>query len=168
MKKKNSMFALALIAMVLVLGVGYAVISGVTLTISGSASTATKNLDVVISAANPNDTSANVYGTVTNPAGLTATIHVANMSSVGETQTVTYTISNRDSDVAAEISMKSITPSNNEYFEVTTSVDSSTVTVRPNDTNTVTVTVRLKKMPLIDADSSANITVELNANPVQP
>lgn len=168
MKKKKSMFALALIAMVLVLGVGYAVISGVTLTISGSASTETKDLDVVISAANPNDTTKDVYGTVSNPNDLNATIHVANMKKVGETQTVTYTITNNEDDVAAEISKKSITPASNEYFEVTTSVDSTTVIAQPKGTTTVDVTVRLKKIPLEAADATANIEVKLDAAAVQP
>ena len=168
MKKKKSMFALALIAMVLVLGVGYAVISGVTLTISGSASTETRDLDVVISAATPNDNTKDVYGEVSNPNDLNATIHVANMKAVNETQTVTYTIKNNETDVAAEISKKSISPASNEYFEVTTSVDSSTVTAQPNGTTTVDVTVKLKKIPLESSAASTDITVQLNAEAVQP
>ena len=168
MKNKKHLYGLIIFVMVLVLGVGYAVVSSVDLTITGTAGTETKNLDVVISAASPNNTSADVYGTVTNPAGLTATIHVANMQAVGETQTVTYTITNREADVAASILKKTITVDKSEFFNVTTSVDSSpVVAAKNNGTATVTVTVELIKMPIASADSTANITVTLEASAVQ-
>ena len=167
MKNKKHLYGLIIFVMVLVLGVGYAVVSSVDLTITGTAGTETKNLDVVISAANPSDTTANVYGTVTNPAGLTATITVKNMQEVGETQTVTDTITNKDPDVNASVLKKTITVDKSEFFEVTTSVDSTPVVVNANNgTNTVTVTVRLKKMPIEEADSTANITVVLEASAV--
>ncbi len=167
MKNKKHLYGLIIFVMVLVLGVGYAVVSSVDLTITGTAGTETKNLDVVISAASPNDTSADVYGTVTNPAGLTATIHVANMQAVGETQTVTYTITNNETDVAASILKKTITVDKSEFFSVTTSVDSNPVVAQANGTATVTVTVTLIKMPIEAADSTANITVTLTASAVQ-
>lgn len=168
MKNRKSLLGLVLVVMVLVLGVGYAVVSSVDLTISGTATVGDSNLDVVISAANPNDTSTDYYGTVTNPAGLTATITVKNMTTVGDggAKTITYTITNNETDYDAEVTEKSVTVDKSDYFDVVTSLASGAkITVPAGGTNTMTVTVKLKKMPMAAADATGNITITLKADP---
>lgn len=164
MKNKKSLLGLGLLALVLVLGVGYAVVSDVVLTITGTASVATEELKV------------SFEGTVTADQGVTANatkgslkgnIQVTGLAHIGDTATATYTIQNLEADVAAEITKKSITVSNSEYFEVTTSVDNDALTIARNGTATVTVTVQLIKKPITEAESSTDITVELKAAAVQ-
>ena len=169
MKKKKSLLSLVLIALVLVLGVGYAVVSTQDLTISGSASTATSTLDVSF------EGTANSAGAGTTIAtaikgDLTASIKVTGLTAIGETATATYTIQNKEIDLAALISKKEITNDKGEFFEVTTSVDKAedAITIEPEGTGTVTVSVKLIKMPIETTDSTAQITVTLLATPVQP
>ena len=70
-------------------------------------------------------------------------------------------------DVAAEITKKSITVTNSDYFKVTTSVDTDALKIARNNTGTVTVTVELIKMPITVEESTTSITVKLNAAAVQ-
>ncbi len=171
MKNKKSLLGLVLVIMVLVLGVGYAVVTSVNLNITGTANTETKDLDVVISAANPNDTTSNTYGTVSNPVDTNATITVKNMTGLSDTRTVTYTVSNRETDLDAKVYVKTaasdITVSKSDYFNVVTSVDGvgNAITVPAGSTATFTVTVSLKKMPIESTDSSTDITIKLTADP---
>lgn len=167
MKNRKSLFALVLVVMVLILGVGYAVVNSVDLVISGTASAKTTDLDVVITAATPNDTTADVYGTVSNPADLTATIKVANMVEVGEKQTVTYTIKNNEKDVSAKITEKTIVPASNAFFKVTTDLGTEGITIGAGSTGTVTVTVELTKLPIESTDSEVDVTVTLKAEAAQ-
>lgn len=167
MKNKKSLLSLGLLVLVFVLGVGYAVVSTQNLTISGSASVAESTLDVSFEGT----ATTGGVGTTTATAEkgeLTADITVTGLTAVGDTATATYTIQNLEKDLAAEITKAEITNSKSEFFEVTTSVDNSATTIGKNSTGTVTVTVKLIKMPIKDTDSKTQISVKLLATPVQP
>lgn len=172
MKKKKSMIVLVILVAILVLGIGYAIVSDVNLTISGTLSTPEEALDVVISAATPNAAAtgdpipAHAFGTVTAPAGLTATI-TALLDTVGASgqKTVTYTIKNNETDVDALVTLSSIKfgeADSDEYFTCTTSLGSG-ITVPAGSTATFTVTVGLQKMPIESTDATKTVTVTLNA-----
>ena len=172
MKSKKGLIGLVVIVAVLVLGIGYAVVSNVTLTVSGGANTATRDLDVVISAANPNDTSADTYGTVTNPAGLTAEFHANNLTRTTDTRTVTYIVTNND-EVTAYVYIESaakISNSNSTYFDVSTSILGTTsgnvLTIASGQTATFTVSTHLVTVP-VDAQSTT-IEVQLTATATNP
>lgn len=167
MKKKKSLLSLVLIALVLVLGVGYAVVSTQDLTISGSASVAESTLDVVFTGETEKGGAGVTTATATTN-GLTATINVTGLTAINDTATATYTIQNRETDLAASISKKAIENDKGEFFEVTTTVDTTPLTIAKNGTGTVTVSVKLIKMPIEPADSTADITVTLLATPEQP
>lgn len=162
MKKKRSLFIAGLLAIVLVLGVGYAVVNGVILEISGDAAAKTEELNVYFTDATE-VSSEKVIATAENEA-LTASIDVNDLV-LGEKVTATYTIKNGESDVNAVISKNNITNSKEEFFKVTTDVDSSTKTIESGSTDTVTVTVELIKTPIEIADSTATIEVQLAAEP---
>ena len=171
MKNKKSLLVFVLVALVLVLGVGYAVISQVTLTVTGSAQAAETDLKVAITAASPaqnvNDSTQTHYGTVSSPADLTATFTVKGLSQATTSRTITYTVTNSDS-VAAKVYKKAISGTN-EYFTATTNIETEqdAITIQPNSTGTFTVTVTMSKAPIASGDSTLNnITVELNAVPV--
>lgn len=168
MKKKNNVMVLVLVALVLVLGVGYAVVSSVTLTISGTAKVADSNLNVVFNGTTAVSSAEKVTATA-QADSLTANITVTGLTAVNETVTATYTIENKEADLDASVIKDSIEVSKSEFFEVTTDMDSTAKTVAKNNgTNTVTVTVKVKKLPIEEADSTTNITVKLKATPVQP
>jgi hypothetical protein len=161
MRNRKSLLGLVLLALVLVLGVGYAVVSSVTLSIDGSATVAKSTLKV------------SFEGTVTDggsatKGALTAILDVKGLTKIGDTKTVTYTIQNEETDLDASVLLKgAISNSKSEFFEVTTSA-SSAVVVKKGSTATVTVTVKLIKAPILEEDSTTNITVTLEATPQQP
>ena len=171
MKNRKSLIASILVVMVLVLGVGYAVISSTSLLVNGTAATETRDLNVVISAASP--TTGDTQGAVHSPADKSATITVTNMTTTSDTRTVTYTVTNNEDDADAEVYVNTpatdIVVSNSTYFNVTTSIDGSSnkITVPAKGTNTFTVTVSLKKIPVASADSTTDITINITADPVQ-
>lgn len=168
MKNKKSLLSVCLLVLVLILGVGYAVVSSVELTISGTATVKDANLKVSFNGTTDVSDSTKVTATATN-GSLSANISVTDLT-LGESVTATYTIQNEETDVNAQIQKKSITTNGKDaYFEVTTDVDSSPKTIAAKGgTTTVTVTVTLKQTPVESADSTANITVTLEATPVQP
>ena len=83
---------------------------------------------------------------------------------LNETVTITYTLKNHETDVAANIAQKvALSNDNEEYFEASYKIDDNTIAA--NGTGTVTVTVRLKKTPVVEDYNTANIgfTVEATA-----
>ena len=173
MKKKKSLLSLGLITLVLILGVGYAVVSNVGLTISGKVS---ENSDLKVSFKSADDGDNEKITATTTDGSLTATINVQNLSSVGDKVTATYVIQNKEKDVDAKVVEKEIkilaedgTTDLSEYFSVTTDIDGSTgLEVAHEGTATVEVTVELLKTPLTNNDSTANVTIELDASAVVP
>lgn len=166
MKNKKSLLSFCLLALVLILGVGYAVVSSVNLTISGTAKVQSSNLKVSFNGTTEVSNAEKVTATATNKS-LSANIAVKDLT-LGESVTATYTIQNEETDVNAEVIKASIVNDKTDYFEVTTDVDSSAKTITAGGTTTVTVTVKLAKTPVLETDSTANITVNLTASPVQP
>ena len=167
MKNKKSLLSLGLLALVLVLGVGYAVVSTQNLTINGTAGVASSVLNVSFT----KDTTTSGAGTTTATAAegsLNADITVTGLTKIGDTATATYTIKNSEKDLSASITKQTITNDKEAFFEVTTSVDTTATVIGKESTGTVTVTVKLIKMPIESADSTAQISVKLLATPVQP
>lgn len=174
MKKQKTIFALAILAAILMLGIGYAAVSNITLNIDGTASaTADSDFDVIFTE-NDGDISINqdaapnatVSASVEASDKTQANIEVSGLTTKGEKVEVTYTIANNSADLSA--SLTAVTSNDNtEYFTVTSSINDTAVVVDKDKTTTVTVTVELIKTP-IDADQTASIGVELTAEPVQP
>jgi hypothetical protein len=77
---------------------------------------------------------------------------------------MTYTILNEETDVDATLADVQITNSNETYFKVESTINDADVT--HGETGTVTVTVKLNKTPVTEEQGKANITVSLNAKPV--
>lgn len=174
MKSKKSLLSLGLLALVLVLGVGYAVVSSVDLTIGGSASVKGSTLAVAFTDTTDKTDATNGKVTATATNGqLSASIRVVDLT-YGETVTATYTVKNSETDVNASILKDSITVLASDgktdlssYFTVTTDVDDTAKIVEAGKENTVTVTVKLSKTPVNDTQSTANVTVVLEATPVE-
>lgn len=163
MKKKKSMFGFGLFLLVLVLGVGYAVVTAVDLNINGTAAVKGADLKVSFNGETEVSDAAKVTASATKGA-LDATIAVKDLE-LNESVTATYTIQNEETDVNASVVEASITNDKENFFEVTTDMTTAK-TVNAGGTTTVTVTVKLVKTPVLDADSTANIAVKLTASPV--
>ena len=159
MRNRKLLLSISIFALILVLSVGYAVISYVDLYIDVSAQAATETLDVSFKSANP--TSGNVYGTVSD--GLHASLTASGLT-LNVPVTVTYTVQNNETDVDASIEQTLIN-SNSQYFSVTTNVKTAK-TCAKGGTLDVIVTVTLIKTPVSESDNSADIDITLRATPV--
>ena len=164
MNRKKTLYGLGLLALILVLGVGYAAVSEVTLNIDGSATVASEALKVSFNGVTDTEDDDKVVASSTDNS-LNASIQVTNLT-LNEAVSATYTIKNQETDVDANVIKKQISNDKPEFFEVTTSVDDSAETITAGGTGTVTVTVRLIKTPIEISDSTANIQIDLTASPV--
>lgn len=165
MKTKNSVKLVIILALVLCLSVGYAVVNSVTLTVTGTAGATSENIDVYFTGTPKVSNSSKVTATAT--AGtLTGNITVNNLT-LNETVTATYYITNNEKDVGALISQESITNSNPDYFEVTATVNNSVTILCPEniDKKAVVITIKLKKTPITTTVNSTNISVKFKSEP---
>lgn len=164
MNRKKTLYGLGLLALILVLGVGYAAVSEVTLNIDGSATVASEALKVSFNGVTDTEDDGKVVASSTDNS-LNASIQVTNLT-LNEAVSATYTIKNQETDVDANVIKKQISNDKPEFFEVKTSVDDSAETITAGGTGTVTVTVKLIKTPIETSDSTANIQIDLTASPV--
>ena len=163
MKNRKKMITTALIVLVLLLGVGYATVSSVSLNINGTSKAETKELQVFYDGTN-SGTSDKVTA-ISSPVNTrAATFTVENMT-LNETVTMTFEVKNYETDVNATLAAPSVTQNTNEeYFQVTTSCDKTTLNA--GDTATITVNVKLIKTPVTDEAGSTTVTVAMSASPV--
>lgn len=164
MNNKKSIIALSILAIVLVLGVGYAIVSTIELTFGGTVTVGESPLNVTIS--NTQSTSnetAKIVHSWKNPSDISDTFTISEMS-LNETVTITYTIKNNETDVVATLSESgSLTNSNTEYFEVTKINNLSEL--EPGETGTITITVKLKKTPVTEENGRTTISYKVKASP---
>ena len=163
MKNRKKMITTALIVLVLLLGVGYATVSSVSLNINGTAKAGSKELQVFYDGTN-SGTSAKVTAISSPVKTREATFTVESMT-LDETVTMTFEVKNYETDVNATLAAPSVTQNTNgEYFQVTTSCDKTTLNA--GDTATITVNVKLIKTPVTDEAGSTTVTVAMAASPV--
>lgn len=163
MKKKKSLLSLGILALVLVLGVGYAVVTAVDLTFGGKATVADAVIKVDIeNAAAVTAGKAITTHTWTENSHATADTFTITGMALNEEVTITYTLKNHETDVAANIAQKvALSNDNTEYFDATYTIDDSTIAA--NGTGTVTVKVKLKKTPVVEDYNTANIGFTVQA-----
>lgn len=168
MKKRKGFVVMALLLAVLLLGIGYAAIAGVTLTINGKA-TATPNSTFVVKFDQEGTITKGNYvvaDTTVIDDDITATLNVEGMTAKGQTATATFPItSEMEADIQAALKA-TVTNENEEYFNVTAELANDTLTATTTDT-TVTVTVELIKTPIGEADITGEFTVTIDATPDQ-
>ena len=160
-KKKKGLVIVLLLIAVLVLGVGYAAISNVTLHITGQATGVSddENFDVnFIGTPSFSKTGASAGATVTHD----ATIQVGGLKKVDDYVTATYDIKNVSPEDITALLSASISNSNETYFDVEY-VFGQTSLAKDAQT-TVTITVTLIK-PVVTTDQNATIDVTITATP---
>ena len=139
MRNRKSLLSISVFALILVLSVGYAVVSYVDLTINGSAGAVAEDIDVSFKSVTP--TSGDVKGSVTD-GSLSAQL-IANNLTLNTPVTVTYTLQNKETDVDAQILEQALENSNSQYFSVATDVKNTGKVCAKKSTCEVNVTVTL-------------------------
>ena len=169
MKSKKTILGIVLLIAILLLGVGYAAITGVTLNINGTAN-ATANTDNFIvkftSATAGDKCTAEVSSSDQN--GRTATMNVSGLQTANDTATATFVVTNESPDLNAVLAVKTKTMTDTgtgdaDYFDVEATIADNASSMAPSATRTVTVTVTLNKT--IVEDKTATINVQLTATP---
>ena len=164
MVKRSTVLLIAMIAVVMILGVGFAAITSTQLNITGN-TTATPDQanfkvkfleETVVS--EPSKVTAKVTGDTT------ATINVQGLTAKGDKVTATYKVKNFSTDLSADIEL-SIGNSNGTYFKTTAELGQDSL--KAGEETTAIVTVELIRTP-VEKDEVAEITAIIEATPVQP
>ncbi len=163
MKNKKILLIMGMIAFMLILGVGYAVVSSVELTFKGSAEgIADAEVNVVIE--NVVDSPAN-QDRITHTNSSHGDVFTIKDMILGETVTMVYTIKNNETDVAVNlVEAVELSNSNTEYFSANYVIANPQISA--GGTTTVTVTVEMIKTPVLAENNKADFEFKLNANPV--
>ena len=171
MKKRTGI--IAIIIAILVLGIGYAAISNVTLTVNSSSATVSpsqSNFVVKYDAANTFTYTGNPAGstvTLGRTNDTTATFTITGLTKQGDSVTITYPIINESPTLAASLAVPTFVNDNTTYFSVTPSAPSSATQIAANGgTTNLVFTVSVIKTPVAD-DQTANITAQIVASPVE-
>ena len=159
MRNRNSYKLFILLAFVLFLGVGYAVVNSVSLTVTGTAGAGDSNLKVYFngrkSISNTSKLSVDVLEGSTN-----ATFTVSDLE-LNETVSFLVDVVNNEIDVPAKITIT--TSGSNAYYKVWSSADS--LTIQPGETKQIGILVNMTKTPITPEDSIVNFTITLDAVP---
>lgn len=167
MKKNKTILAIVLLIAILLLGIGYAAISGYTLNIGGTAN-ATANTDnfiVKFTSATMGDNCDKAEIVASDANARTATMEVSGLKTAGDEATAIFVVTNESPDLNAKLSVttQEMTGTDSDYFDVKATIADNTTSMAPTGTRTVTVTVTLKET--IIEDKTATINVVLNATP---
>lgn len=166
MKNKRFFYGFIVLVALLCLGIGYAAVSK-NLTINGKVNADAAGADALeVLFTSSIDTNCT---TVIAEGGQSATITTDSLKAVGDQATAVITITNNSQDLRAIITKLSGAFDDNTYntyFTLTISEISSTPLAANGGETTVTVSIRLKQLP-VDAISNAAFTVILKAEAVE-
>ena len=157
-----------LLAIILV-AVGYAAITNVTLNINGTAKSGANQSNFVVEFIGTPTTGGKGTTTATINASkkTEGTVEVSGLTAKGDTATATYTVKNQSQDLSADLTAEA-TSSNEKYFETICTVEKTTL--KAQEETTLTVTIKLLKTPIDETkeDLTSNIGVSITAEPKQP
>ena len=160
MKKRTGIMGI-LIA-ILILGIGYAVITDVTVKVSGAGTiSANQNNFRVKFTGTPTTTG---IGTInaTIEDDLQAKLTVTGLTKMGDTATAIYEIANESPELGADLVAELKENTNSEYFKITYSLQSNTIA--SGETTKLTVYVEALKTPESE-DQSTSFEVDVVASP---
>ena len=167
MKRRTGI--LGVLIAILILGIGYAAISSVQLSVQGNGTINADqsnfqvqfDLDGDQPTKSTSATGATLEATYTN--GTRATIKAENFRKAGDTATFVYTIVNKSETLDALLKKPVITNDNEDYFTVTAELANTELKAQTGKT-TLTVTVKAIKTP-VEENEEANISVKFSADP---
>lgn len=163
MTNKKFFLSLGLFAVILVLGVGYAVVNEVGLALTGNVTANEESLSIyfvdVDNLVVPDEV---VVQHTIRPIGVTTDEFMIFDMEYNDEIVMKYYIRNDETDIAADITATNVSGSN-KYYTIDCVVN--TPTISAGQTGTVTVTVKMIKTPIKSEDSFASFTINLNATP---
>lgn len=164
--KKSLRAVLFVLIAIIALGIGYAEISLITLTINGTASATASQDNFKVKFDSSSIQKTNATATVVDD--LTASFQTTGLTKEGDQAVVTYTIQNTSPDLAATLSHNT-NFTNSEYFDVKVNYadsdyNTTQIDLAAQSATTITYTVTVKKTP-IDNDVSSTVTTTLTATP---
>lgn len=173
MTNTNKIITAIVIIAVILIGVGYAGLSNITLKVEGTATADANTANFVVGfTGTPNTTvtqavpavgvSANATATIDTNDSTKATINITNLTAKGDKVVATYTVKNSSKDLAAKLTTS--TTSTNTNYTVTSSLDKNYL--KPDEMTTVTVTIVLNTTP-ITAQISEAVGIKVDAEPIQ-
>jgi len=175
MRQKRVFISLLLIIALLVLGIAYAEIQGINLTITGNAEAGVGEgkVNVQITSATA-ATESQTYITeepVIGNDGTSVTFDVTGLNKEDQTATLNLVIENMSSDIAATLGQATIEWENDEWFSATFTPASTSLAKEGNtgDSTTAIVVVTLEKTPINATEAAAakdTLTITIPANPV--
>ena len=169
MRRNTKIVGGILLVAILLVAVGYAVITKVGLNIDGTAKSEGNPDNFKVELIGEPQTSGDGTTTATiNTADKTqGTMNVSGLNAKGQTAIATYTVKNQSADLSADLTAKA-TSTNDEYFEVQCSLDKTTL--KAQEETTMTVKVKLLKTPIDETKEnlSTEIGINVDAEPKQP
>ena len=163
MTNKKFFLSLGFFAVILVLGVGYAVVNEVGLALTGNVTANEESLSIyfvdVDNLVVPDEV---VVQHTIRPIGVTTDEFMIFDMEYNDEIVMKYYIRNDETDIAADITATNVSGSN-KYYTIDCVVN--TPTISAGQTGTVTVTVKMIKTPIKSEDSFASFTINLNATP---
>ena len=169
MRRNTKIVGGILLVAILLVAVGYAAITNVTLNIDGTAKSEGNPDNFKVELVGEPQTSGDGTTTATiNTADKTqGTMNVSGLNAKGQTAIATYTVKNQSVDLSADLTAKA-TSTNDEYFEVQCSLDKTTL--KAQEETTMTVKVKLLKTPIDETKEnlSTEIGINVDAEPKQP
>ena len=169
MRRNTKIVRGILLVAILLVAVGYAVITKVGLNIDGTAKSEGNPDNFKVELIGEPQTSGDGTTTATiNTADKTqGTMNVSGLNAKGQTAIATYTVKNQSADLSADLTAKA-TSTNDEYFEVQCSLDKTTL--KTGEETTMTVKVKLLKTPIDETKENllTEIGVNITAEPKQP
>ena len=169
MRRNTKIVGGILLVAILLVAVGYAAITNVTLNIKGTAKSEGNPDNFKVELIGEPQTSGDGTTTATiNTADKTqGTMNVSGLNAKGQTAIATYTVKNQSTDLSADLTAKA-TSTNDEYFEVQCSLEKTTL--KAQEQTTMTVKVKLLKTPIDETKEnlSTEIGVNIDAEPKQP
>lgn len=162
MKKNRTLLGVALVIALLVLGIGYAW-DTLSPTVKGTATISANEDNFVVALANPTVGNSDAGNTFTVD-GLTGTLTVKSLKSVGETVTATVeVINNSDIGIKAKVTDDTVAEQDTgNYFTVTTDWV-ATELASNGGKKLMTITVKLDKAPIAEATGTFEITMDATA-----
>ncbi len=168
-RANNKIIGVIVLLAIVLVAVGYAAITNVTLNIKGTAKSEGNPDNFKVELIGEPQTSGDGTTTATiNTADKTqGTMNVSGLNAKGQTAIATYTVKNQSTDLSADLTAKAIS-TNDEYFEVQCSLEKTTL--KAQEQTTMTVKVKLLKTPIDETKEnlSTEIGVNINAEPKQP
>ena len=169
MRRNTKIVGGILLVAILLVAVGYAAITNVTLNIDGTAKSEGNPDNFKVELVGEPQTSGDGTTTATiNTADKTqGTMNVSGLNAKGQTAIATYTVKNQSTDLSTDLTAKA-TSTNDEYFEVQCSLEKTTL--KAQEQTTMTVKVKLLKTPIDETKEnlSTEIGVNIDAEPKQP